>query len=100
MPSDLERASGLPLASFRREHVAEQLARAYRREAVADETALARALRADGEARKRFRRGRDLTRVDVPRSRAVRVAGARAAAPAAGRRRARVGLVGGLLGRF
>src|SRR4051812_18858072 len=56
MLSELERASGLPLDSFRREHVAEQIARACRREAVADDAALARALRLDGEARRRFRR--------------------------------------------
>jgi chemotaxis protein methyltransferase CheR len=56
MQSELERASGLPLTSFRREHVSEQVARACRREAVADDLSLARALRRDGSARTRFRR--------------------------------------------
>ena len=56
MPSDLEWASGLPLTHFRSEHVREQVARACRREAVADERALARTLRHDAVARGRFRR--------------------------------------------
>jgi chemotaxis protein methyltransferase CheR len=59
MPSELAslvRASGLPLASFRAEHVARQVERACAREAVADAAALARTLRRDGAARRRFRR--------------------------------------------
>jgi chemotaxis protein methyltransferase CheR len=56
MHSELERASGLPLASFRSEHVAQQVERACRREAVAGETELALTLRRDGEALRRFRR--------------------------------------------
>jgi chemotaxis protein methyltransferase CheR len=52
----LARASGLPLASFRREHVAQQVERACRREEVSDAGALARALGRDGDARRRFRR--------------------------------------------
>jgi chemotaxis protein methyltransferase CheR len=56
MHSELERACGLPLASFRSEHVTEQVARACRRAAVTDERALARTLRADPRERGRFRR--------------------------------------------
>jgi chemotaxis protein methyltransferase CheR len=56
MQSELERASGLPLTSFRSEHVSKQVARACRREAVADDVGLARALRRSDEARTRFRR--------------------------------------------
>jgi chemotaxis protein methyltransferase CheR len=56
MRSDLEHVSGLPLEQFRREHVAQQVERACRREQVAGEEALAQALRRDGEARRRFRR--------------------------------------------
>jgi chemotaxis protein methyltransferase CheR len=52
----LERACGLPLASFRREHVCEQIERACRREGVEGSDALARRLARDGEARRRFRR--------------------------------------------
>jgi chemotaxis protein methyltransferase CheR len=52
----LTRASGLPLASFRREHVAKQVARACRRERVDGPDALARTLGRDGTARGRFRR--------------------------------------------
>jgi chemotaxis methyl-accepting protein methylase len=52
----LVRASGLPLASFRREHVDRQVERACERERVADTAALARRLGRDGEARRRFRR--------------------------------------------
>ena len=53
---ELERVSGLPLASFRDEHVNEQVARACRRFEVADAVALARVLRTDEDARRRFRR--------------------------------------------
>lgn len=53
---ELERVSGLPLTTFRDEHVEEQVARACRRFEVADATALARVLRADDAARRRFRR--------------------------------------------
>ena len=53
---ELERVSGLPLASFRIEHVDEQVARACRRFEVADAAALARVLRTDDAARRRFRR--------------------------------------------
>jgi chemotaxis protein methyltransferase CheR len=56
MPSELEHVSGLPLGSFRREHVAQQVERACRREQVAGEEGLARVLRRDREARRRFRR--------------------------------------------
>jgi chemotaxis protein methyltransferase CheR len=56
MPSELEHVSGLPLGSFRREHVALQVERACRREQVAGEEGLARVLRRDVEARRRFRR--------------------------------------------
>jgi chemotaxis methyl-accepting protein methylase len=56
MPSELEHVSGLPLASFRSEHVAQQVQRACRREQVAGEEGLARLLRRDHEARRRFRR--------------------------------------------
>jgi chemotaxis protein methyltransferase CheR len=52
----LERASALPLTSFRSEHVAEQVERACRREQVDDADGLARALGRDVEARRRFRR--------------------------------------------
>ncbi len=52
----LERASGLPLASFRSEHVEEQVSRACRRERVDGAAALAYALGRDGVARGRFRR--------------------------------------------
>jgi chemotaxis protein methyltransferase CheR len=53
---ELERVSGLPLASFRVEHVDEQIARACRRLDVPNATALARVLRADAGERRRFRR--------------------------------------------
>ena len=53
---ELERVSGLPLGSFRDEHVNEQVARACRRFEVADAGALARVLRTDDVARRRFRR--------------------------------------------
>lgn len=53
---ELERVSGLPLANFREEHVDEQVARACRRFAVADAAGLARVLRTDEDARRRFRR--------------------------------------------
>jgi len=56
MHSDLVRVSGLPLGSFRREHVEQQVERACRREQVSGVEALARTLRTDGEARRRFRR--------------------------------------------
>jgi chemotaxis protein methyltransferase CheR len=56
MPSELEHVSGLPLESFRPEHVAAQVERACRREQVASEAGLARVLRRDHEARRRFRR--------------------------------------------
>ena len=56
MPSELEYVSGLPLESFRREHIAQQVERACRREQVAGEDGLARVLRRDDEARRRFRR--------------------------------------------
>jgi chemotaxis protein methyltransferase CheR len=56
MPSELEHVSGLPLGSFRSEHVAQQVQRACRREQVAGEEGLARLLRRDHEARRRFRR--------------------------------------------
>ena len=59
MPSELAalaRACGLPLTSFRREHVGEQVERACRREQVGADEALAGRLRRDGEARRRFRR--------------------------------------------
>jgi len=56
MLSELERACGLPLTSFRPEHVSEQVARACQRVSVADERGLARTLRADPLERKRFRR--------------------------------------------
>jgi len=56
MHSDLVRVSGLPLHSFRRDHVAQQVERACRREHVSGEDALVRALREDSEARRRFRR--------------------------------------------
>ncbi len=52
----LERACGLPLTSFRPEHVCEQVERARRRERVESDDALAQRLRCDGEARRRFRR--------------------------------------------
>ena len=54
--ASLAHASGLPLASFRREHVAQQVSRACEREQVADVGALAHRLGRDGEARRRFRR--------------------------------------------
>lgn len=54
--SELERVSGLPLESFRAEHVNEQVARACRRFEVPDAGALARVLRNDDTARRRFRR--------------------------------------------
>jgi chemotaxis protein methyltransferase CheR len=50
------RVSGLPLHSFRSDHVDQQVERACRREQVSGEAALVRALRKDGEARRRFRR--------------------------------------------
>jgi chemotaxis protein methyltransferase CheR len=56
MPSELEHVSGLPLASFRREHVDQQVERAFAREHVGSEEGLARLLRRDYEARGRFRR--------------------------------------------
>jgi len=56
MPSELEHVSGLPLGSFRSEHVAQQVQRAFEREQVASEDGLARLLRRDHEARGRFRR--------------------------------------------
>ena len=56
MPSELEHVSGLPLGSFRSEHVAQQVQRAFRRERVASEECLVRVLRRDHEARRRFRR--------------------------------------------
>ena len=56
MPSELEHVSGLPLGSFRREHVAQQVERAFACERVDDEACLARLLRRDREARGRFRR--------------------------------------------
>jgi chemotaxis protein methyltransferase CheR len=56
MPSELEHVSGLPLANFRSEHIAQQVQRAFRREQVASEESLARVLRRDHEARRRFRR--------------------------------------------
>jgi chemotaxis protein methyltransferase CheR len=56
MPSELEHVSGLPLASFRTEHVAQQVRRAIVREQVASEESLARVLRRDHDARRRFRR--------------------------------------------
>ena len=56
MRSDLVRVSGLPLHSFRSEHVDQQVERACRREQVSSEAALVRTLRQDGEARRRFRR--------------------------------------------
>jgi chemotaxis protein methyltransferase CheR len=59
MPSELAplaRACGLPLASFRREHVDRQVARACERERVNDAGALARRLGRDADARGRFRR--------------------------------------------
>ncbi len=52
----LESASGLPLASFRRAHVDEQVSRACLREHVDGPDALAYALGRDGVARRRFRR--------------------------------------------
>ena len=48
--------SQAPPASFRREHVAQQVERACRREDVAGEDGLARVLRRDHDARRRFRR--------------------------------------------
>jgi chemotaxis protein methyltransferase CheR len=56
MHSDLVRVSGLPLESFRRDHVDQQVERACRREQVSGEDALVRALRRDVDARRRFRR--------------------------------------------
>jgi chemotaxis protein methyltransferase CheR len=56
MRSELEHVSGLPLESFRTEHVAQQVRRAFDREQVASEESLARVLRRDHEARHRFRR--------------------------------------------
>lgn len=56
MHSELVRVSGLPLASFRREHVDQQVERACARERVSGADALARTLRFDGEALRRFRR--------------------------------------------
>ena len=105
MPSELaalERASGLPLASFRREHVNEQVERACRREQVA---AADGARRAGCGTRRRGAPplpplGRDLARGDVPRPGAVRAARGRAAAAAAGGWRAAERVVGGLLGRL
>lgn len=52
----LERACGLPLTSFRSEHVSEQVRRACERERVGTPAALAFALGRDHEARRRFRR--------------------------------------------
>jgi chemotaxis protein methyltransferase CheR len=54
--ASLARASGLPLANFRREHVDQQVERACERERVSDANALARRLGRDGDARRRFRR--------------------------------------------
>jgi chemotaxis protein methyltransferase CheR len=56
MPSELEHVSGLPLQSFRSEHVAQQVQAAFRRERVASEECLAQVLRRDHKARRRFRR--------------------------------------------
>ena len=56
MLSELEHVSGLPLGNFRREHVDQQVERACRREQVAGEDGLARVLRRNDEARRRFRR--------------------------------------------
>jgi chemotaxis protein methyltransferase CheR len=53
---ELERVSGLPLESFRDEHVDEQVARACRRLDVGDAGGLARVLRTDPGERRRFRR--------------------------------------------
>jgi chemotaxis protein methyltransferase CheR len=52
----LARVSGLPLTSFRSEHVARVIERACARERVADAGALAHRLGRDGDARRRFRR--------------------------------------------
>ena len=52
----LSRACGLPLAHFRPEHVAEQIARACARDRVAGAGELARRLSRDRAARTRFRR--------------------------------------------
>jgi chemotaxis protein methyltransferase CheR len=55
-PADLSAASGLPLAAFRPEHVAERIERALAAEGVATTTDLAARLRRDAAARERFRR--------------------------------------------
>jgi chemotaxis protein methyltransferase CheR len=52
----LSRASGLPLAHFRPDHVQEQVARACAREGLEDADGLARRLARDPVARTRFRR--------------------------------------------
>ena len=52
---ELSRASGLPLHSFRREHVEKQVERALRSEAASDAHALARRFARDPGARSRFR---------------------------------------------
>ena len=98
-----ERARRVPRAARRAVHrarVAEQVARACRRERVQGADGLARALRGDGEARRRFRRSVAISHaVAVPRSRAVRAARGRAAAAAGRGRRALERVVGGLRGR-
>lgn len=53
---ELERVSGLPLGSFRDDHVDEQVARACRRLDVPDAAGLAQVLRTDSGERRRFRR--------------------------------------------
>ncbi len=52
----LERAAGLDLGSYRREHVEERVRRALEREGVRDTHELARLVAADPDARSRFRR--------------------------------------------
>jgi chemotaxis protein methyltransferase CheR len=53
---DLARAAGLSLAAYREEHVAERIRRAVARENVGSAVELAGLLRADPQARSRFRR--------------------------------------------
>jgi chemotaxis protein methyltransferase CheR len=54
--SNLARASGLDLRSYREDHVAERVSRALEREGVLDADELAQLISADAEARARFRR--------------------------------------------
>src|SRR3954454_11374827 len=55
-PSELSAVSGLPLETFRAEHVAERVERALAGEDVATVEQLSAVLRRDAGARERFRR--------------------------------------------